>query len=142
MSKVSSRKNYISKLFSIIKHADDNDVYSGEDVYNYSSFIKENFYDPDSSPDLKIEIQDSDSEIVEEFDLVMERLEMLIEERFDSDDENLQPHDFMDLFKKELQDMVSQFDPTELGPNSEPAILYRMFGQYLKMYDYYEGIVV
>jgi hypothetical protein len=146
MFKVSNRKNYILKLFSIIKYADDDDVYSGEDIYDYSSFIKENFYDPDASPDLKIEIQDSDPEIVEEFDLVMERMEILIEKRFDSDDENLQPHDFMDLFRKELQDMVSKFDSIilelGLGRDSELAILYRMFGQYLDMYDDYEGIVV
>jgi len=138
MSRMMTRKNKLSSLFKV---ASSGEVYDSEDVYDYSQFIKDNFYDPDANPDLKIEVQDSDLEILEEFDGVMERLEILVERRFD-DDEGIQPHDFMDLFRKELQDMVAQFDSvtTELG-YEDLNILYKLFGQYLGMYPDYEQVI-
>ncbi len=137
MSKINKRKNELLNLFKV---AFDDKVYDGEDVYDYSEFIKKNFYDPDTDPDLKIDIQDSDQEIVEEFDGVLERLEMLVESRFS--DEETQPHDFMKLFTKELQDMTSQFDYEVIKLNLEELnILYSFFRQYLGLYSDYEHVI-
>ena len=56
MLNIAARKNRLSRLFKTANI--DNKNFDGEDVYDYSQFIKDNFYDPDRHPDLKIEIQD------------------------------------------------------------------------------------